>query len=86
MSNAKLTQQLTDLGQEIDNLKTKSTELNTELNIIDTDLEANGIKNPEKAGDTVKKLMKEVDEINSQITDLIDSIENLLEEEDDESE
>jgi len=30
--------------------------------------------------------MKEVDEINSQITDLIDSIENLLEEEDDESE
>jgi len=31
MSNAKLTQQLTDLGQEIDNLKTKSTELNTEL-------------------------------------------------------
>jgi seryl-tRNA synthetase len=73
-----IVEKLTELQEEIESLKTRTTELETELNLVEQQLKEEGIKDPNKAPDKINQITKSLTKLNETIDKLVDDIKEEL--------
>ena len=81
MGNVELTNELTELDEEIKELSIRQTKLDTQLEAVNESLASYGIKDIDKVADEIQKMQKELDGIATKARALITEIKESLNEE-----